>query len=367
MQLSYATIAGKRRIEPLARAYLFEGREDAQKQEALDKLTSQVMEADSADFDLDLCEGAALTAQRLFSTASMPPFISTKRMIVIRRANTIPSAEQEVMAQKLPGLPQSAVVVFIVPAPELKDGSPKAGSNLSAKLSHAIAEVGAVVSFAQLRADDAAREIGRKFTEAGKKIEGPALRRLVDRVGSDLSILETEARKLIDYAGDREAITIKDVELLTGQKPEERIWKLLDAVGARDTPLALRLLRESFESGGRIEGEAQRTLALVLRQLRLIWQARTFADRGWRLQSPPEQASQILPADNNLVAFSKRSQFLVQRLRDQARNFTLADLERCFEYAAAADLALKGIEGEIEDPAVIMELLLINLCRRRRK
>jgi DNA polymerase-3 subunit delta len=366
MELPYAKLAGKTPIEPIMRAYLFEGKEDAQKQEILAKLVGQLSDDGVEGFDVEVCEGQTLTSQRLFTAAGVPPFASQKRIVIVKRANTVPAAEQEIMAEKLSGLPESAVVVFIVSSPELKDGKPKAGSALSGKLAKAISKVGAVVSFAALRPDDAVREAARKITDAGKKIDAQAVRRLVDRVGNDLMILDSEIRKLIDYTGDRNSITVKDVELVTEQKSEERIWKLLDAIGARNTPLALRLLRETLDSGGTVDSEAPRLLAMILRQLRLVWQARALVDKGWRLQGAPDQAMDKLPSDNNVIVFCKRQSFQAPRLQEQARNFTLADLRQCFEYCAAADLSIKGIEGEIENPAITLELLVINLCRRKR-
>lgn len=366
MELVYGRLAGKSTIEPVLRAYLFEGREESQKQEILNKLVAQLSDEGVGGFDVEVLEGQTLTSQRFFTATDVPPFASEKRIVIVKRANTIPSAEQEIIAEKLSKLPESAVSIFLVPAPELKDGKPKAGSAVVAKLSKAISAVGAVVSFAALRPDDAIQAAARKVTEYGKKIDGQAARRLVDRVGNDLSILDSEIRKLIDYTGERTSITVKDVELVTEQKPEERIWKLMDAIGARKTPLALSMLRETLESGGTVDSEAPRLLAMILRQLRLIWQARTLADKGWRLQGAPDQAMDLLPSDNNVIVFCRRQSFQAPRLQEQARNFTLADLRQCFEYCAAADLAIKGIEGEIEDSAITLELLIINLCRRKR-
>jgi DNA polymerase III subunit delta len=366
MELPYSRIASKSTIDPLVRVYLFEGKEDALKQEALAKLTAQVVDQAFADFDTEVFEGDSATAQRVLGAAGAPPFGSPKRLVVVKRANDIPSSEQEAIAEKLAGLPESAALVFIAPAPELKDGRPKGGSNVIAKFAKAVGEAGAVITFAGLRAEDAAQVVAAKFSAAGKKIDSRAARRLVDRVGSDLSILATEIRKLIDFSGDKDVITVEDVDFVTEQAPEERIWNLLDAVGARNLPEALRLLKQVLESGGRIEGEAPRLLAMLLRQLRFIWQVRSLQEMGERLGQPSDKAMEALPSENNVVVFLRRAQFQAQRLQAQAKNFTLSELEQCFEYAASADLAVKGAEGEIEDAIVILELLIINLCRRRR-
>lgn len=366
MELPYSRIANKPVIDPLVRVYLFEGKEDALKQEALAKLTAQVVDQSFADFDTEVFEGDSITAQRVLGAAAAPPFGSPKRLVVVKRANHIPSAEQEAIAPKLAGLPDSAALVFIVPTPEMKDNKPKAGSNVIAKFAKAVGEVGAVIKFAALRPEDAAQVVSAKFSAAGKKIDSRAARKLVDRVGSDLSILGTEIRKLIDFCGDKESITVADVEFVTEQAPEERVWNLLDAVGARNLPDALRLLREVLDSGGRIEGEAPRLLALLMRQLRFVWQVRSLHEMGERLGNPSDKAMESLPSENNVVTFLRKAPYHTQRLQAQARNFTLSELQQCFEYAASADLAVKGAEGEIQDPTVILELLVINLCRRRR-
>ncbi|MDO8682317.1 MAG: DNA polymerase III subunit delta [Armatimonadota bacterium] len=349
----------------MAKVYLFEGKEDVQKLEGLTKLTSQLIDEGFADFDLETLEGQGVTASRLLTAANVPPFASKKRVVVVRRANAIPIAEQDSIASKLHEIPDSAVVVLMLPAPEMKDGQAKASSKVSADLSKAVNKVGVVVTFASLRAEEAGGIIAKKIAASGKRIDAVTLRKLVDRVGSDLSILKTEAQKLIDYAGDNASITVKDVEFVTEQKPEELIWKLLDSVGSRNTSAALRLLKDLLQMGGSVDSEAPRLLAMILRQLRLIWQVKVLADMGQSLIHPSDEAMEALPANNNVAAFCARASFQVQKLQSQARNFTLAELERCFEYAARADLTMKGVEGEIEDPAVILEMLVINLCRRR--
>ena len=365
MEINYAKIAGRPFAEPFARVYLFDGAEEAQKQEALARLQAQLIDDASSSFDLETHEGKELTSDTLFASATSLPFMSKKRMIIVRRANMIAAPEQERIAVRLPRVPDTTVVVFVGAARSGKRGKGKARS-VSSKLEKAINEVGAIITFAALRSEEAVHEIGRKMSEQGKKVEGAVLRRLVERVGGDLTILESEAQKVIDYVGERDFVTVQDVDFVTGQKPEERIWKLVDAVGSRNPAAALRLLKETLESAGGSDGEASRVLSLILRQLRLIWQAKTVELHKERLPQVGEAVLEALPLDNNVAAICQRQPFQARRLQEQARNFSLDELDRCFEYAAAADLAMKGVEGDVEDPAVALELLVINLCRRRK-
>ena len=56
----------------------------------------------------------------------------------------------------------------------------------------------------------------------------------MQRVGLDFAVIDTEARKLIDYSGDSEQITSADVSLVTSETPEEKVFKMVDAVAARN-------------------------------------------------------------------------------------------------------------------------------------
>jgi DNA polymerase-3 subunit delta len=354
-----------------ARAYLLRGDDEFQKRKALDELLKGLVAEEFADFDLEEIEADSATCDRVIAGLNVPPFGPGRRVVLVRFANKMDSDEQEKLAARLEKAPSSGCLVMVNPAAERTDGRVKRGSEVIGELSKAIRKVGDVREFgggsSQERAKRA-REFGTSlFESAGKKISAEALTLFLQRAGDDFGILATEAQKLVDYAGERDKITRGDVEAVTSETPEEKVFKMVDAVSAHNAGQALRLLGELFESGDDPRSDAPRALAIIARQFRLIWQAKMLAEagvRGFEKSAVPEELQAALPSQPNLLAIAA---WQAVRAAKQAAGFSHAELARCFAAIAKTDAMLKGIEGDIDDPRIAMELLVVELARGRRQ
>ncbi|MCL5105552.1 MAG: DNA polymerase III subunit delta [Armatimonadetes bacterium] len=352
------------------RAYLLRGDDDFQKHQFLDDLTGKLVSPDFADFDLEPMEGDTATSDRVMAGLGVPPFGPRRRVVLVRYANKMHPDEQLKLASRLNKIPPSSCLILVNPAPEKVDGRPRKGSEVIGDLSKAARKVGEVHDFGggtgrekTVKAREFAQSI---FTKAGKKLDSQAMTLFLQRAGTDFSVINSEARKLIDYSGDAAAISSRDVALVTSETPEEKVFKLMDAVSAKNQAGALKFLDELFEIGDDVDADAPKTLATMARQFRLIWQARMLMEAGTgtlEKSAVPEHLRSQLPSDPNILDVTSRQKWQGERLAQQARRFKHSDLVRCFSAIARADLMLKGIEGDIEDPRLVMELLIIELAR----
>jgi len=361
----------EKRDASAARAYLLKGDDEFQKRRALDELLKSLVAEEFADFDLEEIEAASATCDRVIAGLNVPPFGSGRRVVLVRFANKMNSDEQEKLAARLEKAPPSGCLVVVNPAAERSDGKPKKGSEVVGELSKAIRKVGQVREFGGGTGKEKAnraREFGTsQFESAGKKISAEALALFLQRAGDDFGILATEAQKLVDYAGDRDKITRADVEVVTSETPEEKVFKMVDAVAAKNAGAALRFLDELFETGDDPRADAPRALSMIARQFRLIWQAKMLAEAGvkrFEKSAVPEELKAGLPSSPNLLEIAS---WQAGRAANQAGRFSHADLARCFLAVAKADAMLKGVEGEIEDPRMVMELLVIELAGGRQR
>ena len=80
--------------------------------------------------------------------------------------------------------------------------------------------------------------------------------------------------------------------------------------------------------------------------------------------SASDRIAAALPSSPNVLDVVARQGWMANRLSTQARSFTGGDLARCFAAISRADLMLKGITDDIEDPTVVMELLVLELSRK---
>ena len=358
----------KSKADEPPRAYLFRGDDDYAKQRELDALLASLVAPDLADFDLERLEGDSATAERVMTGVSIVPFGSPQRVVLVRYANKMDEQEQEKLASRLEQIPASGCLVLAVPAAEKASGRPRRGSEVIGGLSKAVRKVGQVREIGRMKSGEAIGFARSLIAKAGKKIDSAAASALVARVGTDSSIIASEVQKLIDYTGDSPGISEADVALVTSETPEEKIWKLVDAIGARRPPEALRLLGELFDAGDDPKGDAPRTLAMIARQFRLIWQAKMLLSSGVKNLARADVGQDLqsaLPSDGNIVDLVARQPWQAGRLANHARAFSRQDLARAFECIGRTDMTIKqAIEGP-EDPRLLMELLIISLARRR--
>ena len=346
--------------------YAYYGADDAQKRAALEQLAAELLDPDFRDFDFETLSGPDLTADRLFTASGVAPLASKRRLVVITRADDIPTAEQQAIASRLGRVPESACIVFVTPAPEMQSGKPKRKDELHPDLMKAVRSFGKAVDFPLMKDQPAAQFVQNMLREAGKAISPAAAAAVVRRCGTDSGILASETAKLAAFAGSRKTVTDADVEQVTTETVEERIFALMDAVGSRNAALALHHLRPLLHGANETEKEALRTLVMLARHFRQLWQARVLIDGGCKAIAPgrvPQHLEAILPEENIL----KARDWQQRKYLAQAKNFTLDELARCFERIAAADLAIKGMEGGITDPAMALQVLIIDLSTSRTK
>ena len=352
------------------KAYLIAGDDDFRKNRELESLLAELVAPDFADFDLEHIDGDAATADRVMAGLGIPPFSSPRRVVLVKYANKMNEDEQKKLASRLDRAPASGCLVMISPAPEKVDGRARKGSEVIGDLSKAIRKVGKVIRVGGEKGREQS-ENTRKFAQslfdqAGTSIDSRALAAFIQRVGSDFSIMSTEARKLIDYSGDAGKITAQDVAQVTSETPEEKVFKMVDAIGAKRPADAMKLLDELFETGDKPENDSPKILANIARQFRLIWQMKLLLSAGVRVftkDAVPENVRALLPSNPNIIDLLTRQSWQGDRLKAAAGRWSREDVGRCLRSIAATDAMLKGIEGDMDDARMAMELLVLDLAR----
>lgn len=95
-------------------------------------------------------------------------------------------------------------------------------------------------------ADQAEAWALQAIRKAGKQIDDNSLAELVVRAGGHPRQLAAEVEKLVLYVGDRDAISLQDIEAICLRSKQARAFALGDALGERDLPTLLRRLDEEL-------------------------------------------------------------------------------------------------------------------------
>jgi DNA polymerase-3 subunit delta len=153
--------------------------------------------------------------------------------------------------------------------------------------------------------------------------------------------LDNEIEKLLTYRANQ-PIRGEDVRALVASVTESSVFDLVDAVGRRETNRALQLLHDQlWRNAAPIY-----LLSMITRQFRLLLQMRDLSERGKTV----DQA----------VAQLKLHPFVARKTADQARNFSLAQLEAIYRKLLDADIAIKTGRSE---PMLALDLLIVELTR----
>ena len=282
----------------------------------------------------------------LLSICGALPFMDSHRLVVVEgllsagegrsgrgrrtgnsRTPARPTDGWEILAEAIPELPETTLLVFI-------DG-PLSENN---PLLQALRPVCQVQALATPTGEALARWLKALAEQKGASNSPSAIRSLADLVGSDLWALEKELEKLSLYAvGSR--IEEAHVTELVHQAKEANVFAAVDAMVDGRQGVALRLLHQLRQDGR----DTSYIIAMVERQLRLLALARDSMDKG----VPQRELGSKLGVP----------QFVLRKTVDQARRHSWKDIVWRYQRLLEADLAVK--EGRL-DPDLALELLVVD-------
>ncbi|MCS7300540.1 MAG: DNA polymerase III subunit delta [Fimbriimonadales bacterium] len=338
--------------------YLLEGEEPVQQREFIAKLRLAlgVPSGSSDEATLDARETPVATLSSVVQTI---PMEAERRLALLHAVNRYNASELQRLTRLIEQVPPFACLVLI-PAPADETESAKAAWNA---LTKAVEQHGMVVKFTPLTGAALTRRLVETAQEAGKRLrteDADYLQTLVDGV-AERALAELE--KVILYVEPRAEIRRLDIDMVVSPSQQAQVFKLVDAVVARDSRAALRQLHLMFQSGSRADETAMKTLALIARQYRLLWGVRTLLQYNQPVKQPNRVAPEVarkLPKDPDVLQTLARQAFLQDRLQMQAERLNFAQLCRAFHAIEEADLALKGLRPSV-NAAEIMERLIIQL------
>ena len=345
---------------------LITGVEAARKNAEAAALVEKHVAADWADFDAETLDGAAATAEHALSGVATVPMGEGRRVVLVRNTEQMEPDEQRRLAGGLARIPGSGLLILLTGTPVVDDGKTKRTSVVLTELANAVKKTGQVLDFALPRAEDVRGWLLAEAKRLGKAIAPDALAMLSTLPGQDLLRVGSELAKAAAHAGNAPTIGAHDVEATLSRTPDDVIFKLCDAVGARRTAEALGHVSTLFRGGGRPESVAPRALVLLARQVRLLAQFKYLQGKGLAGRGagalPPEAAA-LLPGDGAAATLANpRMAWMADKYVGQARNFTGTELVERMERLLEADLRLKGITVGGDSPQAVLQRLIVELC-----
>jgi len=314
--------------------YVLHGPDTFSLRAQVDAMRAQMGDPSLAELNIVTLDGKTATAADVLAAARAIPFLGDKRLVIVEgmfsgaaRKGKAAQDELDALEEGLQALPDWARVVFVEP-----EALPER---------HAILRLAKTAPGGVARQFDPPRNpmrwIGQQArTEYGAEIEPRAAAALAAVVGDDLRAADNELAKLAAYVDGARPISEADVALLTPYLPEADVFQMVDALGQRDAATATRLLHRLLEND-----DPLRLFGMMVRQFRLLILAREFLNAG----GSAKDAGRALGVHP----------FVGGKAAEQARAFTLEQLEAIHRFLLETDMAIKT--GKV-DAVVALDLLI---------
>ena len=174
-----------------------------------------------------------------------------------------------------------------------------------------------------------------------KRLQPAAAALLLELVGPDPGSLHQELEKLAVFVGQRQEITVEDVDRIVVAGRSRTVWELGRAIAAGDAKTALRILDRLL-----LAGEAPVAISYALAaQFRRLARAARLILRG----IPTQQA----------LRRAGTPPFAIREATDQLRHLGRRRLLRLYDILLRADLQLKRSDA---DPRLVLESLILALA-----
>jgi DNA polymerase-3 subunit delta len=246
---------------------------------------------------------------------STPPFLTDRRVVVVRDAGRISTPEAGRIAAALKD-PVPGVVLVVAAG----------GGTIPAVLAKAVEQKGRVVDTKVANGRARAQWIAGRLHDAPVKLDPEAASRLGEHIGDDLGRLDGLFESLASAYGASATVTADELEPFLGTAGGVAPWDLTDALDSGDTAAALRALERLMTASGSAP-------LVVLATLHRHYGSMLRLDGSGATSS--SEAAEILGAH----------EFVARKALEQSRRLGSDKIARAIMLIAEADLDLRGRTG----------------------
>jgi DNA polymerase-3 subunit delta len=315
--------------------YLIYGTERLLLEEALQRLKGRFAKEADMDFNSDVFDGETATGYEIVQSAETLPFMSGKRLVVVRNTDKLSGKAEELIAKYAENPSETTCLVLV-----------SSKVNQKSKVYKAISKKGEVFEYKPPKKGEYPKWVQSQFLKQNKSITDRAARYLSENLAYDMEKLSNEIEKFCLYYADQSKIDLSEVEVFSLKAPENTIFELIDAVSAKSKSLSLKILNNLLNNNENFT----HIFYAMIRHFKLLLKTKDLVERG---MDGAELINQL-----------KVHPFVVKKCREQAKNFTLKQLKSAYDLLAEIDLSIK--RGE-KDPHLIFENLIVSICSKEQK
>ncbi len=333
--------------KPAPTYYVFHGKDSFTRGHEVRLMKARMGKGTEASLNIRAFSAGAVRIAEALQDVTTYPFLSDKRLVIVndiltdlakRAASKDSKADLEMIVNALPTLPEYSRLLF-VESDELPASHPVL--KLMQTDTHGYEKLFAVPK-------NMAEWIARRAVGYDAQIEPRAAARLAEMLGPDLFTTDNEVAKLAAYVNGERPIRESDIELLTVNQVESRIYELTDLIGHRRGKQAAALTHKLLDEGN----EPLMLLGSIYGQYRKLMIVKVFEAEG---------------INGNLAELlnvsSKAAPYAIPKLREQAAKYTLVELESIHRILLDTDFKVKsGGFGPANGGVLALDLLIATIA-----
>jgi DNA polymerase-3 subunit delta len=322
--------------------YLLNGDDDFASSEFVRSLEASLGDPAMASMNISRLDGRSTSLDEVIRASRSAPFLAPKRLVLVTHPldKVKSQAQREKFIGMLDAVPPTTLLVLVetrllTEERERRQGKihwleewAMSGGRRVDLRTFSLPRGEAMLAWIQARA----KTLGGQFSRS-------AAERLASLVGDEPRLADQEIQKLLTYVDFARPVEAEDVDALTPDSRQGDIFAMVDALANRNGKLAQEVYHRLLK-----EQDALSIFAMIVRQFRLLLQAREVIDQGGR-EVDVARALRVIP-------------FVAGKLVPQARRFGLPALERIYHKLLDIDEATKTgqMDGDLAIDVLIAAL-----------
>lgn len=281
------------------------GANDFARQQALKTLVALFV-AEHGDMALERLDGEEVAVDRLRASVESLPFLTARKLVVLREPSK-QKAFSDAIEAILVAVAETTDVIIVEPKLDKRSAYYKI-----------LKKQTDFRDFPELDGQNLVKWVVGYVAEQGGTITGEDARFLVDRLGANQQLLQSELDKLIQSAPE---ITRTAIELHTEPTPQSTIFELLDAAFSGNPARALQLYREQRA----LKVEPLAIMAMLVWQMHVVTVVKAAGSRS----------------SEDTAREAKISPFVVRKTQQIARKLTGTHIKTLISDLLRLDIRLK--------------------------
>lgn len=333
--LNYKEFFSLLRSGQLPQALLFDGEEEYTKDSALAQLRAKVLPEGLEEMNETILPANA-GANEIVDACEMLPFLSTKRLVVVRGGDLVqktPGSSKDEgldrLLNYLSALPEHVLLLFFC----------RGKADRTKKVTARIEALNGRVDFAVLDSKDKQLWLTRELKAHNKYMSKEAGDLFLSRVDPLLTPTLQELQKLLSYVGERMNIETADVEAVIAPSVEDRLFTLFDHLINGNAQGALAILKNILNQK---DTEPVQLLVPLTNRVRQMYYYKVLKSKGY--------------ADREIPPLSGIKSNMLWLYEKQTRAYSEQQLKDCLSLCIRMDYEFKS--GLISDDNALDTVIL---------